>query len=243
MFIHGLGASRDTFDPAFETDGLVGYTLASLDLPGFGESPPAEGFSCALRDVARLVVRWLTPLDAERVHVVGHSMGGVVGLHAAEILGSRAGSLISLEGNLGIEDCLFSGKIASLQLDVFRRHGLALFRSMLANMLEKDPAPGLERYARDLERADPEALHRSARSLVRESREGRLRERFADLPLPKAYFGGEKSLNPAHRSFLSGHAIPCYVVEGGGHFMMDDRPDLFWPLLAKVLRNGSPLTG
>jgi pimeloyl-ACP methyl ester carboxylesterase len=192
-----------------------------------------------MNGMARLVVQWLDPLDAGRVHVVGHSMGGVIGLHAAELLGSRAGALISLEGNLGAEDCVFSGRIASLPLDAFERHGFAVFRSMLENLLHKDPGPGLARYARDLERADPKALHRCARSLVRESKEGRLRERLVKLPLRKAYFGGEKSMSPGHRAFLTRHGIPCRVVEGGGHFMMDDRPDLFWPLLAEALRNGT----
>ncbi len=240
VFIHGLGASRDAFDPAFEAPGLRSYTLAALDLPGFGESPPADDASCAMKEMARLVIRWLDPLDAERVHIVGHSMGGVVGLHAAELLGPRAGVLLSLEGNLGIDDCGFSGKIASLPLDDFERHGFSVFRGMLRNFLEKDPSPGLERYARDLDRADPAALHRCARSLVRESSEGRLRERFLGLPLHKAYFGGEKSLPPRNRAFLARHGIPCHVVEGSGHFMMEDRPDLFWPLLAKALRPGGP---
>lgn len=239
VFIHGLGASRDAFEPGFEDPGLRSYTLASLDLPGFGESPPADDASRTMTEMARLVIRWLEPLDAERVHIVGHSMGGVVGLCAAELLGSRAGALLSLEGNLGIDDCVFSGKIASLPLDAFERHGFPVFCGMLRNLLEKDPSPGLERYCRDLDRADPATLHRCARSLVRESAEGRLRDRFLGLSLHKAYFGGEKSLPSRNRAFLTRHGIPCHVVEGSGHFMMDDRPDLFWPLLAKTLGKGA----
>ncbi|MCF8061614.1 MAG: alpha/beta hydrolase, partial [Deltaproteobacteria bacterium] len=124
-------------------------------------------------------------------------------------------------------------------LDAFKRYGLSMFRAMLRNLLKKDPGPGLERYDRDLDRADPAALHQCARSLVQESRDGNLRKRFLDLSVPKAYFGGEKSMNPRHRAFLTAHGIPCHVVPGTGHFMMDDRPDLFWPLLEEAFGNAA----
>lgn len=237
VFIHGLGASRSSFDPAFEEQGLRGLTLVSMNLPGFGDGPPAPGFSYTMAELADLVLGWLEPLHAERVHIVGHSMGGVIGLHAAERLGFRAGTFLNLEGNLGIENCLFSGKIASLSEGDFERHGITAFRFMLQNLLEKDSSPGLSRYAADLERVDSQALHRCACSLVRESREGRLMERFVEIPVRKAYFTGERSLNPKHQAFLSGHHIPCYVVPQSGHFLMDDRPDLFRPMLVKAFRD------
>ena len=52
VFLHGLGASRDSFDPGFERKRLAGFTLASVDFPGFGESPPIQGFSYAMEDLA-----------------------------------------------------------------------------------------------------------------------------------------------------------------------------------------------
>jgi len=237
VFIHGLGASRDAFDPAFDQESLSGYTLASLDLPGFGRSPAAEGLSYAMDDLARLVLAWSERLEADRVHLVGHSMGGVIGLYAAESLGSRAGIFINVEGNLGPEDCRFSGRIASLSRQDFERRGMAAFRRMLEVLLEKEPSPGLGRYAGDLERVDPGALYRCACALVRESREGRLARRFLELPARKAYVTGERSLNPAHRLFMEEHAIPCHVVHGSGHFVMDDRPELFWPIVARAIQN------
>jgi len=238
IFIHGLGASRDAFDPAFEQEALSRFTLASLDLPGFGRSPAAEGLSYAMEDLARLVLAWTDRLEADRVHLVGHSMGGVIGLFAAEILGPRAGIFINVEGNLGAEDCQFSGKMASLSRQDFERHGIAAFRRMLEMLLEKEPSPGLKRYAGDLERVDPGALHRCACSLVKESREGSLARRFLELPASKVYVAGERSVNPAHRLLVQKHGIPCHVVPGSGHFVMDDRPDLFWPIVARAIQNG-----
>ena len=238
IFIHGLGASSDSFDPAFDSKKLSGYTLASLDLPGFGRSPAVDGFSCTMEDMARLVIRWLDRLDADRVHLVGHSMGGVIGIRVAEMLGPRAATFVNVEGNLGPEDCLFSGRIASLSEQDFERHGMAAFRRMLDLLLEKEPGPGLERYAADLARVHPVALHQSASALVRESREGRLRERFLALPGRKIYVTGERSVNPAHIDFMDEHGIESHVIPGSGHFMMDDRPDLFWPVLCRTLEAG-----
>jgi len=237
VFLHGLGASRDSFDPGFERKRLAGFTLASVDFPGFGDSPPIQGFSYTMEDLAELTAQWLERLDADWIHVVGHSMGGVVGLFLAERLGDRLGSFFNLEGNLGQEDGFFSRKIAAVPLDAFERHGVALFRKMLRALVDRDPSPSMRSYMKDLERADPRALHRSASSLVRESEQGNLRGRFVSLPAPKAYLSGERSRDPGKAAFLEGLGIPCPVVPESGHFMMDDRPDLFWPMLNRLLES------
>ncbi|MGD8387121.1 MAG: alpha/beta hydrolase [Desulfobacteraceae bacterium] len=235
VFLHGLGGSRNSFDRGFELGLPAGFTLASVDFPGFGESPPIQGFSYAMEDLAELTAQWVERLDADRIHLVGHSMGGVVGLFLGERLGRRLGSFINLEGNLGQEDGFFSRRIASIPIDAFERHGIALFRKMLRTLVDRDPSTGMRGYMRDLERADPRALHRSASALVRESRHGDLRARFVSLPAPKAYLSGERSQDSGKTAFLEGVGIPCPVVPESGHFMMDDRPDLFWPMVFHLL--------
>lgn len=239
VFLHGLGASRDSFDRAFDLERLTRFTLATMDFPGFGESPPIPGFSYTMEDLVELTDRWVDAMDADRIHLVGHSMGGVVALGLAERLGRRLGSLINLEGNLGEGDCFFSRRIAAVPLDAFERHGLALFRAMLRTLVNRDPSPGMRGYMRDLERADPRALHRSATALVRESEQGELRRRFVGLPAPKIYVSGERSLDMEKKGFLEGQGIPCPVVPESGHFMMDDRPDRFWPMVIHFLESST----
>lgn len=55
------------------------FRVYLVDLPGFGLS----GSACALEDVALSLPAWLDWMGLERVHLVGHSMGGYVSLRLA----------------------------------------------------------------------------------------------------------------------------------------------------------------
>lgn len=235
VFLHGLGASKNSFEPGFSRKRLARFTMLSLDLPGFGDSPPGKDFTYEMKDMALLVEKTLQRLQGRRFHVVGHSMGGVVGLFLAERLKDRLAGFINLEGNLGKEDCFFSRKISSLPLEAFERLGARVFQSTVGRLAEQDPSPGIAGYERDIKRADPRALYLSARSLVRESETGSLKERFLSLPAGKAYVWGEKNAKAWRVSSLEKNNIPCRVIPDSGHFMMDDRPDLFWPILADLI--------
>ena len=86
LFIHGLGASKGSFEPCFQLTSFHDYTLAALDLPGFGESQCSDAFSYTMKDQADLVLQWISQMDLAPLHIVGHSMGGVIGLYLAESL-------------------------------------------------------------------------------------------------------------------------------------------------------------
>ena len=218
--------------PAFEK-----YTLISVDLPGCGDSPSPEGFSYALKDQARLLCHLAEDLELNRCIIVGHSMGGVIGLSLAESIGSELESFFSLEGHLGPEDTAFSRKIASLSQEIFERLGLAIFKKWLRENLKKNPSQGLANYASNLEKASPTALYLSSHSLVRESEKGHLQQRFLSLPCRKGYFFGERSMTSSRVDVLEAHHVPCFIVPESGHFMMDDQPTAFYNMLLEVLES------
>jgi pimeloyl-ACP methyl ester carboxylesterase len=70
--------------------------VIALDLPGFGESdPPPEAWDAD--DYMRFVLRFLDELGVERVHVVGHSNGGRVGICMAAEHPDRIGRLLLVD--------------------------------------------------------------------------------------------------------------------------------------------------
>lgn len=237
LFIHGLGASRSSFDTCFELESFRDYTLAALDLPGCGESEWLDRFSYSMRDQADLVLKWMRGLDPAPTVLVGHSMGGVIGLFLAERLGSPLKSFFNLEGNLRCDDCTFSGKITSLSREVFEQRGLKQFKRTLKDTLRRDPSPGLHKYYESVSKASPQALYLSSVSLVQESCNGNLEKRFLKVPAEKWYVFGEKSLNALTKRFLDDNHIPSFIVPGSGHFMMDDQPGLFYTMLLEALQN------
>ncbi|MFD0898841.1 alpha/beta fold hydrolase [Actinomadura sediminis] len=81
LLVHGSGASGGSWSPVVPA--LAGHHhLVRVDLPGCGQSPPAESYD--VPDHARRVAAVLDELGLERVTVVGHSSGGYVATALAE---------------------------------------------------------------------------------------------------------------------------------------------------------------
>jgi pimeloyl-ACP methyl ester carboxylesterase len=81
VFVHGLGGSSTNW-----TD-LMGQLSSrvdciALDLPGFGRTPPPEGYDFSMATHTDTVVRFLAGLDGP-VHLFGNSMGGAIALAVA----------------------------------------------------------------------------------------------------------------------------------------------------------------
>jgi pimeloyl-ACP methyl ester carboxylesterase len=235
VFIHGLGASRNSFERCFDMKAFRGYTLAVLDLPGCGKSSRPHDFSYTMKDQADLVAKWIMGLELARLILIGHSMGGVISLYMAETLGARVKAFFCLEGNLTRQDCAFSGKVASGSCEDFESKGFEEFRSTLSETILKAPSPGLKNYYRNISKSYPLALYLSSVSLVRESSHGKLGQRFLALPVKKWYVFGQYSINSSTKSFLDATKIPYFIVPESGHFMMDDQPVLFYRMLFEAL--------
>jgi pyruvate dehydrogenase E2 component (dihydrolipoamide acetyltransferase) len=91
LFLHGFGGDLDNW--LFNLDAVAEVApVIALDLPGHGQSTPRLP-GTALSDFAAFVVRFLDQLGVERVHVVGHSMGGAIAARMALDHPSRVASL------------------------------------------------------------------------------------------------------------------------------------------------------
>lgn len=84
VLLHGLGHHRGAWDAVVPL--LCGdHEIITLDLPGFGQSPDLD--PSVPRDLPT-ATGWLSAifaeLGAERPHVVGHSLGGLIALHLGQ---------------------------------------------------------------------------------------------------------------------------------------------------------------
>ena len=236
IFLHGLGASKNSFDRCFDMPEFKQYSLASIDLPGCGESSHADDFSYTINDQAALVLEWIRSLGLTRVILVGHSMGGAICLYVAQALGTQVEAFFNLEGNLSRGDCIFSGKIASISWEDFENGGFEKFKADLEESTRETDFPGLKNYSENLSKANPRAYYLSSVSLAKESCEGNLSQRFLELPTEKWYVFGENSINYTNIRFLDKYDMPYFIVPKSGHFMMDDQPELFYELLFDALK-------
>jgi pimeloyl-ACP methyl ester carboxylesterase len=83
VLLHGLGASRRSWDPVLPAL-AARFDVIAVDLPGFGESAPRPGpGEVAPAVLAQHVADLLDELGVSSPHVVGNSLGGWVALELA----------------------------------------------------------------------------------------------------------------------------------------------------------------
>lgn len=79
LLLHGWGASMQLVEPLAQRLAPLGYRVYSLDLPGFGATPPPPT-AWSVHDYANFVLAFLDHHALEQVLLFGHSFGGRLGL-------------------------------------------------------------------------------------------------------------------------------------------------------------------
>lgn len=95
LFIHGLSGSRHWW--RHNITALQDYSLYVLELPGYGR---ARG-QCVLpvRENAELVADWITRQNLGPIRLIGHSMGGQIGLHVAAKIPDHLEKLVLVDSS------------------------------------------------------------------------------------------------------------------------------------------------
>jgi pimeloyl-ACP methyl ester carboxylesterase len=225
--LHGLTCTKESFLPIFESELFDAHTLIAIDLLGHGESSKPKDFSYTMEDHAAIVLKVLEALGIEEHILLGHSMGGAIGLLVSEQ--KKPLQLISVEGNLVAKDCgVISRKTISSELDAF----MHIEYKKLIDKFRTYETDGMRQWLKMVVQADPYAWYHSAFSLVEWCDSERLVDIWKRLT-GKAYIYGEKSDHPA----LSSLEIEPLCVQKAGHFVMLDNPEGFCNALTRTLKS------
>ncbi len=107
VLVHGIGSSSETWLDIPERMNAMGAHVVAVDLPGHGESSKAPG-DYSLGSLASTLRDLIDHLGFERVHLVGHSLGGGVSMQFAYQFPDRVDALV-LESSGGLGEEAFSG--------------------------------------------------------------------------------------------------------------------------------------
>lgn len=231
VFLHGWGGSKDSFSGAFSSEGLKDFDICTLDLLGFGQSEKPADFSYDLLDQANVVALAVNSLNAKKVYLVGHSMGGGIGLLAAPLLKKKMAIFISAESNLAPTGSGTDARVVAKQ-------PFWLFKSLtlplLKILLRLHPRHSIRVWAYWFDEASPSGLYKSVQSLVEWSDSGKLLPLFKSLP-HKAYIYSENGKRRKDVIPQLSRSI-TYEIPASGHVLMGDNPTDFYDTIAKIIR-------
>jgi len=188
------------------------YSVHVPELAGFGSSRPAMRVP-EIGTMADLVRDWLTAQELERVHLVGHSMGGQIALHFSA-------------SHTGRVDRLVLADAAGVPRPISAPH-LARFLAELVPPRAWGSLRFLPTLATDALRAGPLGLLRSTRRLLADD----VRPLLSRIQAPTLVLWGELDpLTPLWQGRIIAGGIPgaqLHVIRGAAHNPMIDRPAEF----------------
>lgn len=235
LLVHGLGSSTEDWEPQVETLARD-FTVIRYDVRGHGRTGKPRGAYSVLqfaKDAAALIER----LGVGPVHVVGLSMGGMIGFQLAADRPDLVRSLVIV--NSGPEMVLrtFKEKLTILQRRlIVRLMGMRKMGEVLAERL----LPGTEHAARRgvfadrWARNDKAAYLRSLSAIVGWSVTGKL----ASIRCPVLVVAADQDYTPVEWKRWYTSLMPnasLVVIPESRHMMPVERPALFHDVLLPFL--------
>lgn len=223
LWIHGLGETGRCFEAIVGHPRLAVVRSLTPDLPGYGDAP-ASGLTLA--GLADHLARWLAARGAADVTLIGHSMGGVIGVLLAERHPRALRRLINVDGNVSSCDCTSSGRLVE--------HGRAALLAHVEDQARTDAAH--RDYLPRLAATDPATLLRHAQELVAMSAREDLADRQACLGIPNVYVAGSPGGACARSlALLETAGVRTVPIAPSGHWPFIDQPDVFARVIADEL--------
>jgi len=252
VFVHGIAGSSATWVPVMERLDGDRYTMLAPDLLGHGESAKPRGdyslgaYASGIRDL-------MLVLGHERATFVGHSLGGGIAMQLAYQFPERCERLVlSCSGGLGKEVNpllrVISAPGSEYVLPVIltpRVHGVAgsVGRFLGKFGLRGDPFLGevWDSYTRLTDARTQRAFVHTIRAVIdvagqRVSARDRL---YLAAAVPTMIVWGDRDgVIPVTHAYAAHELMPgsrLEIVEGAGHFLPIERPDVVAALLDDFL--------
>ena len=232
--IHGLGGSKEYWQPIHDYPELAAYSILIPDLVGFGDSQPVpKGFKFTMKEQAVAVKALIDTLAVKGdILLIPHSMGGPIGIYLAELLGPRVKGVVFCEGNIDFNDCFGSNLvITKYTFDEYQKMG---FQRDLEGMVKRGYTLSMVDSQR---KAGSVTMYRSSEDLVKVSKENKLAGELKALRVTTLVVYGEKNKGLWTSEKKMADLFPFIFIPGAGHVMMGDNPPAFYGEVIKFVKS------
>ena len=220
LCLHGLQGSKALFLSLLKNPDFDEYSFLCPDFVGFGGSEKPEDFTYDLHEQLEVIIALLDHLKIDRVSVVGHSLGGMVGAMMLGETPDRILALFSVEGNLHVDTTSTSRKAVAVPFDEFESD----FYPGIIESLKNSEEPSAKMRLEALKAVSARVFYETSKSIVKWADNGKLFDHFIESAVPKILVYGE---NGPFASWVSEVDLPTVEVKGAGHFVLHDNPAQF----------------
>ena len=228
LFVHGWTCRRTYWAPQLAYFGTT-HAVAAPDLPGHGDSGIGDRSRWDVEAFALDIVACIGKLAAERVILIGHSMGGAVALEAARHLGATVAAVVLID-TFVIDYGGLSPETVQAIAAPFEEDFAAAMAVLVEQTATAATPPALkERLIRDMSVADPAWALPVWRDLLSWSPENA----FAELRVPIHAING--ALIPPSARARCAPFMTETIIPGAGHFLPMEDPAGFNRVLEEVL--------
>lgn len=233
LFVHGLGGSKENYWEACKSAVLTRHTLIAFDNPGTGNSTYYDDRILHVDDLATITALFIAHLGIRDFILTGASMGGLTTLLYLQQGGlSNVKAYINIEGNLMLEDCMFSSKVINYDYATFTNE---IFPRTIIEMKESGNA-GYHIIANNLElNTNVSAYYHYSFQTVKYSSTGDLLQQYMGLSIPTLFIYGEENQHLSYIPKLAKSGMNIRSIADSNHFVFYDNPKELYDVIAEFI--------
>ena len=231
VFLHGFGSTKEDYADIVQRPELADRPVLAYDAPGCGESVASDPSTVSIPFLVEVARAVLAAHRMTRVHLIGHSMGGLTALRLATRRPSAVASFIDIEGNLAPEDCFLSRQIVEHP----RATAQEFFDDFRDRVRESRFAASALYAAGLAAKVRPEVVRPIFESMVGLSDGAPLLADFLALPFPRMFMYGEQNAGLSYLTRLAAGGVELAEIPDSGHFPMYSNPRVMWDRISDFI--------
>jgi pimeloyl-ACP methyl ester carboxylesterase len=233
VFVHGWSCDASYWKEQVEYF-KDKYHMVLIDLAGHGRSG-SERENYTLKAFAQDVKAVVESIGAQKVVLIGHSMGALVSAEAARLMPDKSVGLVAVDDLQNVEYPLGEEQFNAMTTP-FKEDFKGAVRGFVAGMLLADDSPVNEWVISDMSLADPRVALSAMKGALGGYLTGDVAKLFDELDVPVVAVNTDLSPTDVEANRRHIKDFELIELDGLDHFLMLKAPEQFNPALEQAVK-------